>query len=154
MAVRGKLGRSLLLAGVLTAAAVPAMAGAAYAGTPPHPTTPPGHQVSHNPPGHQVSHNPPGHQHGTHASSAHHTTTLTTTVPDAHIRDKSTTVRHSRVIATLHTRGSEVEVTCRKTGMPVSGDSTWYKTVTPARGYIAAAMLDRTTADIPVCAKK
>jgi hypothetical protein len=138
MAARPKFGRSLLVAGVLTVVAVPVTAGAAYAGVAPHP---------HNPPGH--------HTHGAHVTSAHHpTTTLTTVVPDAHIRSKTTTAKRSHVIATLRTRGEKVEVTCHKTGMPVGGDSTWYKTVTPARGYIAAAMVDHPTTAVPLCKKK
>ena len=139
MAARFSLGRSLLVAGVLVAVAVPATAGVAYAGAAPH--------HPHNPPGHH-------HHHGTHASSAHHTTTLRTVVPDARIRNKATTTRHSRVVDTLHARGSEVQVTCHKTGMPVNGDATWYKTVAPARGYIAAATLDHPSTAIPLCPKK
>jgi len=209
MAARLKFGRSLLVAGVLTAVAVPAMAGAAYAGGPPQPDNTPSHQAAHATPAttaathaahaahnaHNVNtahnvhpvhnvhnvhavhnahnvhaahnahnahaaHNPytkPA-KHGARAArvtSAHRpTTTLMTVVPDANIRSKTTTAKRSHVIATLHTRGEKVQVVCHKIGMSIGGDTTWYKTVTPARGYIAAAMVDHPTTAIPLCTKK
>jgi hypothetical protein len=118
MEFRFGIARSLVTAGVVVCAAVPLAGGVAYAAASPRPAA-------------------------MHAARAHHrTTTLTTRSPNVHIRSKAKLTKRSRIVETLAMRGSRVGVKCYKTGPSISGDSTWYRVVSPRAGFVAGHELN------------
>jgi hypothetical protein len=145
MTARLSFGRTLAVAGIVTAVAVPLSAGAAFADTKPHHPQPPAHSVGHpQPPAHGVGHPMPGTHHDT-------VTTLRTRVRDAHIRSLPNGDRHTRALDTLRRPGSRVAVTCWTNGARVNGSNVWYKTVAPSRGYISSSEVARPAHPVGRC---
>ena len=140
MAFKSGLGRSLVLAGVLTCTAVALAGGTAYAASSPKPKP---HATATPAP---------------HASSTHRkTTTLTTRTPAVAIRSVPKKGKKSRVLVTLATSGSKVTVSCHTTGADIGGDRTWYRTVSPRAGFVAGHQLTirkEPATGVPACTKK
>jgi|SRR5882757_3223988 len=63
-----------------------------------------------------------------------------TTATGVHVRAKATTASTS--VATLGAAGSSVTVGCWAPGQSVVGDTVWYATFGPARGYVSGYYLD------------
>jgi hypothetical protein len=146
MAAR-KFGRSLVVAGILTAVVVPATAGAAYADNP-HPA--PAHHgttQAHMPPQHG---NTPGHQPSQHRPAP--ASVVATKVRNAEIRTSTFADRHARTVDVLRRPGSRVQVLCYQAGQRIGGNAYWYKTVTPSRGFISAASVSRPSRPVSRCA--
>ncbi len=66
--------------------------------------------------------------------------TYRTVVPGLHFRALPTPF--SRRLQTLRRMGSAVTVTCWTYGQSIYGDPVWYRTVSPARGYVTGQHLD------------
>jgi hypothetical protein len=148
MSARLSFGRTLAVAGIVTAVAVPLTAGSAFADTKPH--HPPAPVVTHNP-------GPAGDHHpgpvGDHHPAPHHdvVTTLRTRMRNAHIQASPTADRHGRTLSTLRMPGSRVAVTCWTLGARENGSNTWYRTVAPARGYISTTEVARPARPVGRC---
>lgn len=168
MSARLSLGRTLAVAGIVTAVAVPLSGGSAFAATQPHhkpaPATsasyqPPAasHSTGHHMPGHSTGHHMPvsGHSAGHHPKpAAHHHSTVTelrTRIRNAEVRMSPTAQRHGRALSVLHAPGSRVAVTCMTVGARENGSTTWYRTVAPARGYISATEVVRPAHPVGRC---
>ncbi|MEV6848538.1 hypothetical protein [Actinoplanes sp. NPDC051411] len=136
MSARLSLGRTLAVAGIVTAVAVPLTAGSAFADTKPHHPSAPSHRVNHHP-----------------KPAPHHdvVTTLRTRVRNAQVRMSPTTDRHGRTLSVLRTPGSRVAVTCYTLGARENGSNTWYRTVAPARGYISSTEVARPARPVGRC---
>jgi hypothetical protein len=161
MSARLSFGRTLAVAGVVTAVALPLTAGAASADPKPHHPPAPSHTIDHPIPGpshtmghpmsgpsHSMGHPVPGPSHtmGHHPMPAPHhdvVTTLRTRVRNAQVRMSPTADRHGRTLSTLRRPGSPVAVTCWTLGARENGSNTWYRTVAPARGYISSTEVAR-----------
>jgi hypothetical protein len=149
MSARLSFGRTLAVAGIVTAVAVPLTAGSAFADTKPHHPPVPSHSVGHHPmpaPSHSVGHHP--------MPAPHHdvVTTLRTRVRNAHVRMSPTANRHGgRTLSTLRAPGSRVAVTCWTLGARENGSNTWYRTVAPARGYISSTEVARPAHPVGRC---
>jgi hypothetical protein len=150
MSARLSFGRTLAVAGIVTAVAVPLTAGSAFADTKPH--HPPAPVVTHSP-GPAGDHNPGpvGDHHP--APAPHHdvVTTLRTRMRNAHIQASPTADRHGRTLSTLRMPGSRVAVTCWTLGARENGSNTWYRTVAPARGYISSTEVARPARPVGRC---
>jgi hypothetical protein len=125
MVFRFSLGRSLMAVGVLTTMAVPVAGGVAYAASP-------------LPNRQSVATRAPQHRSSTH----HKTTRLTTRTAHVHIRSAAKLSKRSKILATLSAPGSTVMVRCYKAGASISGDTTWYRTVSPRAGFVAGHELN------------
>jgi hypothetical protein len=143
MSARLSFSRTLAVAGIVTAVAVPLTAGSAFADTKPH--HPPAPVVNHHP-GPVVDHHHP-------APAPHHdvVTTLRTRMRNAHIQASPTADRHGRTLSTLRAPGSRVAVTCWTLGARENGSNTWYRTVAPARGYISSTEVARPAHPVGRC---
>ena len=150
MSARLSFGRTLAVAGIVTAVAVPLTAGSAFADTKPH--HPPAPAVTHSP-GPVGDHNPGpvGDHHP--APAPHHdvVTTLRTRMRNAHIQASPNADRHGRTLSTLRMPGSRVAVTCWTLGARENGSNTWYRTVAPARGYISSTEVARPARPVGRC---
>jgi hypothetical protein len=135
-AMRISFGRALIAVGALTAALIPVAAGTANAAPAGRNDTPPV-VVAH----HGTANNHDPKVVVIHHPVLHHATTLMTRIPHANIRTLASNEHHSRTVATLRGKGSQVEVQCYVTGQRVSGDPVWYRTTSPQTGYIAGAQL-------------
>jgi len=163
MSARLSLGRTLAVAGIVTAVTVPLTAGSAFADPKPHHPPAPGHSVpapghSMPAPGHSVPvpghHVPvPGHNAGHHHPAPHHdaVTTLRTRIRNAQVRMSPTAERHGRTLSVLRAPGSRVAVTCWTLGARENGSNTWYRTVAPARGYISSTEVARPAHPVGRC---
>ncbi|MFI6078657.1 hypothetical protein ACIA5C_44780 [Actinoplanes sp. NPDC051343] len=146
MSARLSFGRTLAVAGIVTAVAVPLTAGSAFADPKPHHPPAPTHTVGHLPvPGHSVGHHP--------MPAPHHdvVTTLRTRVRNAQVRQSPIANRHGRTLSVLRTPGSRVAVTCWTLGARENGSNTWYRTVAPARGYISSTEVARPAHPVGRC---
>jgi hypothetical protein len=156
MTARLSFGRTLAVAGMVAAVAVPLTGGSAFADTRSHHPVPT-QSASHDPsaPMHNAGHpSPPTHSAGHHSNPiSHHdrVTTLRTRMRDAHIQMSPTSDRHGRTVSTLRMRGSKVAVTCYTNGARVNGSNVWYQTVAPARGYISSADVVRPVHPVARC---
>jgi len=146
MTARFSLGRTLAVAGMVAAVAVPLSAGPAFAGTQPHNPPAPAQNTGHPTPTPTLStgHPKPGPHHDT-------VTALRTKKRDAHIRTSPSLDQHGRDVSTLHARGSVVVVTCRTKGVRLHGTRTWYRTIAPARGFISASEVARPVHPVRRC---
>lgn len=170
MSARLSLGRTLAVAGIVTAVAVPLSGASAFAATQPHHTPVPATSGSSQPPaashstghhmpvpGHSTSHHMPvpGHSTGHHPKPArHHHSTVTelrTRIRNAQVRMSPTVQRHGRALSVLHAPGSRVAVTCWTLGARENGSNTWYRTVAPARGYISSTEVARPAHPVGRC---
>jgi hypothetical protein len=147
MSARLSFGRTLAVAGLVTAVAVPLTAGSAFAGTKPHHPPAPSHSADHHPsvPSHSVNHHP--------TPAPHHdvVTQLRTRVRNAQVRMSPTADRHGRTLSVLRAPGSRVAVTCWTLGARENGSNTWYRTVAPARGYISSTEVGRPVHPVGRC---
>ena len=136
MSARLSLGRTLAVAGIVTAVAVPLTAGSAFADTKPHHPSAPSHSVNHHP-----------------KPAPHHdvVTQLRTRVRNAQVRMSPTADRHGRTLSVLRAPGSRVAVTCWTLGARENGSNTWYRTVAPARGYISSTEVARPAHPVGRC---
>jgi hypothetical protein len=145
MSARLSIGRTLAVAGVVTAVALPLSAGSAFAG--PNPHHPPAPAANHHPsaPVHTANHHP--------RPVPHHdvVTQLRTRMRNAHIQATPTADRHGRTLSVLRAPGSRVAVTCWSFGARVHGSNTWYRTVAPARGYISSTEVGRPARPVGRC---
>ena len=158
MSARLSFGRTLAVAGAVTAVALPLTAGSAFAAPQPHnPPQPPSHSTSHHPapPSHSVGHHPmpPSHSVGHPMPAPHHdvVTQLRTRVRNAQVRLSPTADRHGRTLSILRNPGSRVAVTCWTLGARENGSNTWYRTVAPARGYISSTEVARPAHPVGRC---
>ena len=126
-----RIPRIVFTAGVLSLVAMPLAAGAAYADS--------------------ASHHKPG---ATAKATTTPTTTLTTRVVGAHVRNRPTTDKSARTVGTVAKKGTAVKVHCYTTGTAVGKDKTWYHILAPVKGYIAGHLLDvkaEPAAGVPMC---
>jgi hypothetical protein len=132
MSARLSISRTLAVAGIVTAVAVPLTAGSAFASNKPH-----------HPPAPVVNHHP----------APHHdmVTTLRTRTRNAHIQASPSADRHGRTLSVLRAPGSRVAVTCFTLGAREHGSNTWYRTVAPARGYISSTDVARPARPVGRC---
>ena len=168
MSARLSFGRTLAVAGIVTAVAVPLTAGSAFANTNDHHPSVPAQSTDHHPsvpaqstdhhpsvPAHSTDHHPsvPGHNAGHPAPAPHHdmVTQLRTRMRNAHIQASPTANRHGRTLSTLRNPGSRVAVTCWTLGARENGSNTWYRTVAPARGYISSTEVARPAHPVGRC---
>jgi hypothetical protein len=156
MTARLSIGRTLAVAGIVTAVAVPLSAGSAFADTKPHHPAPTQSASHHPAPTQSASHqpSPPMHNAGHHPKPiSHHNkvSTLRTRTRDAHIQTSPTADRHSRTVSTLRMPGSKVAVTCYTNGARLKGSSIWFQTVAPARGYISSSEVARPAHPVSRC---
>jgi hypothetical protein len=150
MSARLSFGRTLAVAGIVTAVAVPLTAGSAFADTKPH--HPPAPVVTHNPgPAGDHHPGPVGDHHPVPGSHHDVVTTLRTRMRNAHIQASPTADRHGRTLSTLRMPGSRVAVTCWTLGARENGSNTWYRTVAPARGYISTTEVARPARPVGRC---
>jgi len=146
MSARLSIGRTLAVAGLVSAVAVPLTAGSAFAGPKPHHPPAPAQTATHPPmPGHNMNHHPLPPQH--HDA----VTTLRTRVRNAQVRTSPTGDRHGRTLSVLRAPGSRVAVTCWTLGTREHGSNTWYRTVAPARGYISSTEVARPVHPVGRC---
>lgn len=134
--MRITFGHALVAITAITAALIPISTSPANA-APADKPKPPAATTHHENPGHENPNVVPI----PHANPHSRTTTLTTQIPRASIRTLASTDRRSRTVTTLRGKGSTVEVSCYLLGERVSGDRTWYRTVSPSTGYISGAEL-------------
>jgi hypothetical protein len=148
MSARLSFGRTLAVAGIVTAVAVPLTAGSAFADTKPHnPPSP----VVNNHGGNGGDHHP-GPVIANHPDPHHDVvTTLRTRVRNAQVRMSPTGDHHGRTLSTLRRPGSPVAVTCWTLGARENGSNTWYRTVAPARGYISTTEVARPAHPVGRC---
>lgn len=143
MSARLSFGRTLAVAGIVTAVAVPLTAGSAFADTKPH--HPPAPVVNHHQPAPVVNHHPSAPQHHDDV------TTLRTRVRNAQVRMTPSADRHGRTLSVLRAPGSRVAVTCYALGARENGSNVWYRTVAPARGYISSTEVARPAHPVGRC---
>jgi hypothetical protein len=158
MSARISFGRTLAVAGVVTAVALPLTAGSALADPKPHTPSVPSQSTDHHPsgPSHSTGHHPapPSHSVGHHPMPAPHhdvVTTLRTRVRNAQVRLSPTADRHGRTLSVLRAPGSRVAVTCWTLGARENGSNTWYRTVAPSRGYISSTEVARPARPVGRC---
>jgi hypothetical protein len=147
MSARLSLGRTLAVAGVVTAVAVPLSGGSAFAATDPHHPSTPVVVNDHHPSG-------PPHTTGHHPMPAPHhdvVTQLRTRMRNAHIQASPTANRHGRTLSVLRAPGSRVAATCWTYGARENGSNVWYQTVAPSRGYISATAVSRPVHPVGRC---